>query len=398
MLLFWLSQKILFRILAVGMMCFVCLGHGIYAQILKSPWQGIEKGFLPWGEMNIVPQKYQIFKLDIESFKKRLAPLDARSIYSTISSEVVLELPMPDGSLQPFKVSESSMMAPTLADQFPNIKTYDIVGVDDGARGKLDWTSWGLHGMVRSVNGDFFIDPYALGDSVHYISYFTSDFVKESQNLFDEKIFHPVSNVKKYLAGAVGRSENACSGVALRIYRLAIACTGEYAKAVTGLTRPTLEQVFSSVLTSINRVNGVYESKLGIKLVLVAKETSVLFTDPASDPYPGSPDMWAIYDLSQGILDQYIGNKEYDIGHTLHNQGGGLASMSSVCKREAKGRVATGLKAPKGDPFDIDYLCHEIGHQFGATHTFSVSSAACDGNIHEGTRVEPAGGVSIMSY
>lgn len=397
---FGLAPKILFRILAIGMIWFVSLGSEIYAQMLKSPWEGIGNPLLPGAKMNIMPQKYQVFKLDIESFKKRLATLDTKSPYSTISSEIVLELPMPNGSLQRFKVSESSMMSLNLADQFPNIKTYDVVGVDDaGARGKLDWTSWGFHGMVRSVSGDFFIDPYTLGDSVHYLSYFTSDFVKDSGVSFDEKSFHTVSNdVKKYLPGIVSRPADVCSNAGLRSYRLAIACTGEYAKAATGLARPTLEQVFSAILTSINRVNGVYESELGIRLVLIDKETSVLFTDPASDPYPGTPDMWTVYNLSQDVLDQYVGNKQYDIGHTLHNQGGGLASISSVCKREEKGRVVTGLKAPKGDPFDIDYLCHEIGHQFGATHTFSVSSGACNGNIHEGTRMEPGGGVSIMSY
>ncbi|MBA3665503.1 MAG: T9SS type A sorting domain-containing protein, partial [Bacteroidetes bacterium] len=355
------------------------------------------------------PQKYVTVSLVASVLKDKLFSAPHEKNVNINQSSCIITLPLPNGTMQQFRIVEAPMMEPGLANQFPDFKSFSVKGIDDPyANGKLDWNENGFHGMVRSVNGDFFIDPYCVGNITDYITYYTADFVKDPSQVLPEA---GVIDNKGAGTGSVpkkkGENETqlssttpaTCVGTYLRTYRLALACTGEYAVAATGSSTPTMAQTLAKIMTSVNRVDGVYETEVSVRLVLVATETNVIFTNASTDPFTGNNNAGTLIGESQSVITNTIGSTNFDIGHTFSTGGGGLAGLGVVCVNSQKASGITGSPSPVGDPYDIDYVAHEMGHQFGGNHTFNAISGSCGGgNRNASTAVEPGSGVTIMAY
>ena len=186
-----------------------------------------------------------------------------------------------------------------------------------------------------------------------------------------------------------------------RNFRLALACTTEYAmfhvnNAPSGTPKTTIDQQKNIVLAAMNvtltRLNQIFERELNIHLNLIANNKNIIFI--TSDNFTNN-DAYDLIDESQNIITSVIGSANFDIGHTFSTGSGGLAQLASVCSNWAKASGITGSSLPVGDPFDVDYVAHEMGHQFGANHTFNNS---CFGNRENFTAVETGSGSTIMSY
>ncbi len=357
------------------------------------------------GKRQIVPQKYLSFELNNETLKNKLFSAPHERNTRINESACIISLPLPNGTFERFRVVQSPVMAEELVSAYPNIKTFSVKGIDDPyANGKLDWNDFGFHGMILSVKGDFFIDPYCVGNIKDYISYYTSDFIKATADIIPEAgLITESENQKKPVNSSIGQigqksAASVCVGSKLRTYRLAVANTGEYAVAATGQGAPTVSQVYSKIVTTVNRVDGVYEKELAVRLVLVSTQTAVVFTAANSDPFNGNNNANTLINESQTVITSSIGVANFDIGHTFSTGAGGLANLGCVCSNANKAKGITGSPSPVGDPYDIDYVAHEMGHQFGGNHTFNAGTGSCAGNRYGPTSMEPGGGVTIMGY
>ncbi|OJX51131.1 MAG: hypothetical protein BGO88_08060 [Flavobacterium sp. 38-13] len=341
-----------------------------------------------------MPQKFQIFHLDFSGLKSQLQMAPSRETGEV--SNVIIAFPNPQGKLENYRIYESSVMAPELAKAHPEIQSYIGQGIDDPtARIHLTTTIFGLHTMTLSGRGTFYIDPYTK-DVKNYIVYDKSD-LTTSRNFECKVQENTVESMDVPLPPPASDGR-------FRTYRLAMACTVEYATfhvnaAVTaGTLSPTatLAQKKAAVLAAMNvtvaRVSSVYERDMSLRMQLVANNESVIFVD--ADNFTND-DAEALIDESQVVIDNAIGNTNYDIGHTVSTGGGGLAQSPAVCISSGKAKGITGSDAPVGDPYDIDYVAHEMGHQFGAAHTFNNS---CGNNRQTGSAVEPGSGSTIMGY
>ena len=343
-----------------------------------------------------VPTEFDVYSLDMVALKAQLDLAPSQANFTT-SSNLIIPFPSPDGTIGHYRIYEatSTVMHPDLASRYQDIKAYVGQGIEDtSASIHISTTLFGLHAMTLSgITGTTYIDPYTK-DLNEYMVYSKSNLrssrafsceVKDDADKNSNPDFTTLASDSKF-----------------RTYRLAMACTIEYAAyhvTAAGLGGGTLAQkkaaVLAAMVVSMVRINGVYQRDMSLTMQLVANNDLVIFitSDNFSNYTAGS-----LINESQTVIGAAIGDTNYDIGHTVSTGGGGLAQRPCVCISGQKARGITGSPAPVGDAYDIDYVAHEIGHQFGANHTFAGDQGSCAGNRSGTTAVEPGSGTTIMAY
>ena len=335
-----------------------------------------------------MPKEYQLFSLDFDNLKERLQEAPSEN---SGSSNLIIEFPNQNGEYTSYKIFYAPIMEAGLANRYPDIKSYIGISVDGTSSIRFSTTIFGLHVIaLTGKSGTYYIDTFTK-NLENYIVYGRSNI--SSNNAFSCLVKEDELAPRLLETTAVLANDGK-----FRQYRLAMACTIEYASFhinAAGLGAGTLAQKKAAVLAAMNvtmtRVNGLYERDMSLRMNLVANNDLVIFVD--SDDFTNDT-AGSLINESQAEIDAAIGSSNYDIGHTVSTGGGGLAQLNSPCTGN-KARGITGSSAPVGDPFDIDYVAHEIGHQFGAQHTFNNS---CGGNRSAGTAVEPGSGNTIMGY
>nr|WP_157529107.1 M12 family metallo-peptidase [Kibdelosporangium sp. MJ126-NF4] len=313
-------------------------------------------------------------------------------------------LPTPEGKFERFSLVDAPVMEEKLAAAHPEIKTYSGKGIDDPtATVRADMTPLGFHASVRSQRGQWYVDPYFHGDYARaeslYASYYGHNLRNDAGPLVEnEEIEQVLQEALPADAGPI---------VKLRTYRLALVTDPSYANYF-GAANVTAAKV-----TLVNRVAQIYEDETAIRLVLVNDTDRTNLNTAAEATGPNGPcGAAACYTTSQlagcssGLLNrnqivlgQLIGAGNYDVGHIgLGLDGGGIAGLG-VVGGSGKARGCTGLPTPVGDFFAVDYVAHELGHQFAGNHTFNGTQGSCSGaNRSPANSYEPGSGSSIMAY
>jgi hypothetical protein len=319
--------------------------------------------------------RFSAFRVDEIGLNEllRSAPMEG-----TTARGMVMSVPMPDGAFEMIQVQESPILAPDLQLLYPEIKTFIAQGLNDRSMtGRLDRTPAGFHGMLISERGTVYISPG--GDSL-YLSFWKEDALGDP---LECSVHSELGPVPLYPA-------NNPSGDQLRTYRLAVSATGEYTQFFGGVAGAAAQ-----IVTTINRVTGIYERDLTIRLNLVATN---IYDDPLTDPFTGN-DVGTMLGENQADLDANVGDANYDVGHIFSQGGSGGVANQGVCVTGSKARGATSLANPSGDVFDVDYVSHEIGHQFSGSHTWNGNTGSCSaGQFVAHSAFEPGSGSTIMAY
>jgi subtilisin-like proprotein convertase family protein len=329
-----------------------------------------------------------LYELNVENLKTTLAVTKEKRVDA---AKEIISFPNADGAMERFLIWETSNFDPALQAQFPTIQSFSGKGITDpNATVYFSTSEKGIQTMVLRSNGQpaEFLEPIK-GEAQKYVLYQSDKKAKGALPLncsTEEKEI--VSNLSAKMLNTKS------SDRVFRTMRLALSCTGEY----TAYHGGTVQGALAAMNATMTRVNGVFNRDLALKLIIIADNYKVIFTDAATDPYSDlvdgdAPDAWGL-ELEQTVR-TILGANKYDIGHLFgaSGNGGNAGCIGCVCDSDkARAFTAPANGKPEGDTFDIDFVAHEFGHQLGATHTFSHKLE------DTGTNVEPGGGSTIMGY
>ncbi len=371
----------------------------------KSPdgvWREIQFDSLGGIVSDGVPATARALELDKKSLVKILnsAPDDSTERLTDLSdSRAILHLPLPNGEFMRFRIADSPVMERAMAEKFPEIKSYRAQSIDDlRVSARISFSPRGLHATILTHDKTITIQPAHYDDANRYVSYYGEDFKGAEFNcgVTDAPPFAPdeAANLYDYLIVKEDIAPQIATGATLRTYRFAVATTQEYYND-PALGGGSYVNTVASINNWVGAVNLIYERELAVKLLF--------FTDPKI-VFTAEPDgltngiAGAMAGEIDDILEAKIGLANYDIGHVFGKDGdGGVAGLGVTCaSNKAKGSGATGLSAPLVNAGSLIVLAHEIGHQFGAPHTWN----ACKGGarVHSATAYEVGSGSTIMGY
>ncbi len=334
-----------------------------------------------------IPEQFIAYKLDEASLLNDLKPVKNWMNNPVKNSSVVILIPNVNGKIERYKMAEASVMVESLQAKYPNIRSFIGQGIDNpSAVLRMSYSPQeGFAGMVRSISNKTLF--FSKGSNGNYAFYNRIE-NKELLNCTTEE-FDSISINQDNLT-----NRDANTGQ-LSTFRLALTCNGEYGAWAGG----TIAAVLAEFNTTMTRVNGVYEQELAIHLNMI-DNTNLIYLDGNTDPYTGLDNQ----EIHNNIT-SVAGSLNFDIGHLVGQggDGGNAGCIGCVCNDNNKAGGYTSTANPQGDFFDIDYVAHEMGHQFGGNHTWTSVydpsvSASVPFNEGVGASLEPGSGSTIMAY
>jgi subtilisin-like proprotein convertase family protein len=364
-----------------------------FLSVSQSYWKNMHPGSINGRSTpDILPEKYQSFSLNLNNLKQYLSQAPIEFSAERSDRNFTLELPMPDGTTEQFIVFKTENMEQGLASRYNSLSSYKGYSASDAAKiVRFDIGPFGFHGAVWTHDGLIYIDPFTRSSDEFYISYYTEDHYSD---LYKNTILCGFDDEEAAVNSGprFGWRSNADIKRELRVYRFALACTGEW-----GRNRGTVEKALADMVTMVNRANLIYEKELTIRMVLIENNDKIIFLDPVTDPYTDADKGRTILGQNTGVINTRIGSANYDIGHVLSVcfDVGGVANYGAMCSSIR----ANGVTCHNNNNIEsivVRVLSHEMGHQMTASHTFNRCGET--DQLALGTAFEPGSGTTIMSY
>jgi subtilisin-like proprotein convertase family protein len=354
----------------------------------------------PDAKINFTPQDYRTLQLDFDALQTRLQEAPMEFTAEAMNQPLQIELPLPNGEINTFAVVTSPVLAPGIGSRYPSIQAYKGRSVSNAAIStRFSIGPRGFHAIITTPEGSVFIDPYTRDNRSYYTAFYTKDATTHLEGFQLDCGFEPAGVDHEVHQDAIEHRNN--GAVSLSVYTIGLASSGEYASYHGASTK---EQVLAEMVQIINRCNQVLELETAVRLVIAENTDEAIFLDNDTDPYTDGSEVGESYGQTADILNQYIGVNNYDIGHSFIafcgggtvGIGGGRACNNDLSDNRFKG-FGISCQFENNNAFAVELVCHEIGHQLSASHTFNN----CQGNEENAVSTsayEPGGGSTIMSY
>ena len=366
-----LSLRLVLAILLTGIS--ICSST---AQIQETDWQDYEKRTIAEDDifLNQTPHAFLLQQISISNFQKKLR-----------SQAANIWLPEPDGSHSEYHIVPTKVVSDEVAHHY-TINTFRGYKVSDPeVIIACDISSQGFHSTVFDGPETFYIEPYSKSDRTIHVSYYKKDI--PNSKLICGAHDHAAQQIEQVSTPRKNISINE-----KLTFRLALVASGEYAQAFGG-TPYDVTNVLNSLAAGANILNAIYLRDIGIEFIL-ASDPDLVFPDPNTDPFDLT-NQNQLLDDCQEVCATTLGVNTYDLGHlVIWDIVGGLAAFGVVCDDNRKGFGFSGFSSTFTTLW-VDYVSHEIGHQFDARHNFAADE--CQQSVRN-FRYEPGEGSSIMSY
>lgn len=345
-------------------------------------------------QKNYKPDAYDLYQIQLQDAASFLATVPEESnAFKVRSSSYVISLPFPGGGMERFRIVNAPVMEKGLLQKFPGFASFAGESLEHpGYYLRCDISPHGFNAMVLAPEGETW---YINALNKNTCAVFARNSIKNISQF--------TCGVGDFVKGAIqqqnGLTLRGADDGKLRTYRLACTVNGEYSQKCLNGSETSDAQRVSKVMAALNtnttRANTVYETDFSVRLVLVSNNNLLVYLNASTDPWTSSS-QWN--SKTQTTIDNVIGSANYDIGHLLagvassSGNNGNAGCIGCVCTGGSKGSAFTAHTDATGDPLVIDYWTHEMGHQFGANHTFTFQTEGTGANM------EPGSGSTIMGY
>jgi len=332
-------------------------------------------------------------QLNFEDIQSQIVNAPNIKNAQTKKSNTQINLPSLNGKDYTFLVYETINLEEPLYSQFPQVRSYILIDKNNPAhRGRLSTGPDHINVMHKQNGQHIFIEP--LNNKKGSYQMYKNSSHKHNITCGVEQF----ENIKEDAAKNRSAQSSFTNGATLRTYRIAIATTGEFYQAQGNNNTAVLAKINNY----LNLLNDIFEDEVSGHFDLIGNNTAIMFNNPATDGIDPATVNTQL-NTTQTVINNTIGAANYDIGHAFHTtaggccSGSGVASLGVTCEDSFKARGWTSATATASDDLFMGLFAHEIGHQFGADHSYYGTANNCF-QRSPGNGYEPGSGNSLMSY